>query len=430
MSRLRSVRGLRAAVWTGSVPRPVGRYDGYSAVQNNGSSGAVSGGGTAPASPPAGGAGVAAPPASPPPAPAGQPGGQGQPTTAPSVGSGGVGQPGGQPQPGVQGPPAGTPGAPAAGQPANPWASLNPQQQAYIQGLQRQAQEWERNRHFAVLGHQQWAAAQGQGGNRGAGGGQGQPAAPPPGPANPFGVPAFDLRNLSLIRRTADGGVEVDPYAPPGLLGQAQEYQAKLAEATHNFFQDPEKYLGEIVKKIAGQVAQQTHQQQFGQVQQQQFAQQTLQQNAEWLYDRDAAGNTVQSWNPQTGQYQPQLSAWGQEYKRKVVELHHAGVTDGRQQHAIAVQHLQNLAYQQMFRGQQGQAAGAAQQQQFLTGAPGVQTPPPPVQPPGQQPPGPNAGASRQTLREMLNADWHANGFNDANIHQHVMQGVGAGGGA
>jgi hypothetical protein len=428
MARVRSIHSLKSAVLTSCVPTPRPRYDGQGAAgggQAAGASGVVPGGG---AGTPSLGGGVSVPPA---PAPTPQP----TPTTAPSVGSPGQGQAAG----GVQGGQPPQPGQalpgqqqPQPGQPANPLAafqSLPPQALALVQQWQQAAQWAERNRHFATLGYQAWQQAQGRGGQPQPG--QPAPAPQPQAPANPFGVPKFDLRNLSLIQRGEDGRYQVDPYAPPGLLQEAQAYQEKLAQATHGFFTEPEKYLEPIVRRIAEAVAQQTHQQQFGQVQQQQFAQQTLRENADWLFEKDAAGNVVQEFDVRTGQPKQKLSGWGLQYAQEVQRLAQSGVNDGRQQHELAVRHVQNLAYQMMFRQQQAAAQGQQQNQQFLAAGQAGQLPVPGQGPGGQSPPAPvhpNAApqaGGRQSLRQMLNAAYDANGITDSNIHAHVMNGVG-----
>jgi hypothetical protein len=408
-----------------------------SAGGGGGSAGALPGGGGA------GGGGQSPPPASPPaPAPAPQPAPQPQPgaqTGSPAA------LPGQQPQPGqnpgVQGGQPGANGVPQPGQPANPFAwlqALPPQQQALVQGAFRAQREWEQNRHFAKLGWEAYQRANGGGGQpmpgQGQPGGQAAGQLLPPAKANPFGVPQFDLRNLALIKRGENGQLEVDPYAPPGLLQQFTAYQESLHKAQHDFFQDPEKYLGELVKKIAGEVAQTTTQQQYAQVQEQQFAQQQLDPSGPnpWLYQRDPAGNVVYGWNPQQGRMTPQLSAWGYEYAQRVQQLQAAGIAAGPQQHELAMQHLQNLAYAQMYRQQQGAAQGQQGQQQFLgaaaagqAGAAAGQLPANPAAP--QPQPNPGTPPARRSFRAELADQWTQQGYTDERLHAAVMQGVGQG---
>lgn len=408
-----------------------------------GASGVVPGGGAA------GGGGSGTPPPVVPPTPAPGPaptpgGGQGvqggQPAPAPGPQPVPGAQPGmtvppgpgqGQGVQGVQGVQGGQP------QPANPFAwlqALPAQTQAQVQAAFRAQREWEQNRHFARLGYEAYQRA-----NGGPGGQQmpgqvtpGQPAAPAAKP-NPFGVPAFDVRQMALIRRGENGQLEVDPYAPPGLLQQAQQYQDAVTKAQHEFFQDPRKALEGIVREIAGEVAQQTGQQQYQQVQEQQYAQQQLDPQGPnpWLYDRDAAGQVVYAWNPQQGRMAPQLSAWGQEYARVVIELQQNGVGAGPMQHRLAVQHLQNLAYGQVMQQRQAAAQGAAAGQNFLNGAANGQIPGQPSGPPTpaapQPAPPPGAPAQRRSLRQELGDLWTQQGYTDDRLHAAVMNGVGSG---
>ena len=351
--------------------------------------------------------------------------------------------------PGQQ-PPAGnpnlvpTPGQqpqPGAGNPLAVLAQLPPQALAYVQGLQRAAQQWEENRFFAQLGYQQWQQAQGQP-RQGQGGPQqpglvphqGQTAAPQA-PPNPFNVPRFDLANLAMIRRNPETGqYEAMAGAPPGLAQQAEAYQQAVVRATHEFFQDPRKAIEGLVREIAGEVADARGQQQLGAYQQQQFAQQTLQANAEWMYDRDAAGNVVVEYDVATGRQKQRLSAWGHEYARRVFALHQQGVTDGRLQHQLAIEGLQNLAYQMMARQQQVPAGQQPQGQQFLAqGQAGLLpgqggTPAPSQQQPGVLPaPGPGTPNRPRSLREELSGVYSAHGMTDAAIAQGVQGGFGAG---
>lgn len=397
---------------------PQVRFQGPGDAGGGGASGAVPGGGTA------GGGAPAAPPPVATPAPQAAPAGGGVPAPSP------------QPAPSVGGP-GGLPGQPAP-QPQNPmaWmATLPAAQQAQVQQWQRGAAEAERMRHFAQLGYQTWQQAQQQGGGGGRPQpqpGQGGPAAPPP---NPFNVPRFDvsLAQTMLRRNQETGQYEAHANAPPGIVQQWEQYQSALQAAHHSFFQDPRAAIENIVREIAGTVADERTQTYMGRHQQQQFAQTTLDPqgpNGGWLYDRDAAGQVVYDFNYQTGQSRPKLSPWGHEYARRIQELQAAGITDGRMQDQLAIQHLQLLAHQVQARGAAAGAQGVQGQQQFLGGAPAGFAPPGQVQPPGLPPPAapPTPGApgsepSRMTLRARLAANNAANGFNDSNIHQAVMNG-------
>lgn len=462
MRGIGSVRGLRGAVLVRGLRGSPARFDGFGGFQGGGGAGGNSGpSGVVPGGGGVGGGGPGTPPPAlpPPPAPGPQtqPGQQPPPGTAPSPGAGGPGQ--FPPQPGAlpgQQPPANPNAVPQPGQqtppgpPQNPFAALPANVQAYVQQLQRAAQQWDQNRFFAQLGYQQWQAAQaqqqtggrggpqlppGQGGFPGQPQGQLLPPAPQP-PANPFNVPRFDMANLAMIRRNPETGqYEAHPNAPPGLAQQADAYHTAVVNATHNFFQDPEKYLGDIVRRIAGEVAEQRSQQQLGQFQNNQFAQQTLQQNADWLYERDAAGHTVQDFDMRTGEWSPRLSAWGNEYARRVYAMRQSGVTDGRMLHQLAMEGLKNLAYQLRDQQQQLPAGQQPQGQQFLQQGqqhmlPGQQVPPvvPQQQPPGQlPPPGPGTPGRRMSLREELGGVYTAHGFTDQAIAQGVQGGFGAG---
>lgn len=442
-----SIRGLRGAILVRGLLGPPARYDGFGAFQ----AGQAGGGGSPAGAVPAGGAaGGGAPAASPPvvpqPAPQPQPGAVGQPNTAPSPGSPQPGQAGGLPaanpnlvpQPGQP-----QPGQPAAGQGLPQtlgalFATLPPAAQAHIQQLQRQAQQWEQNRFYAQLGYQQWQQAQ-----QGQRGGQpqlppGQGGGGPAAPANPFGVPAFDISQISMLRRNPETGqYEAVMGAPPGLAQQAEQYQQAVVQATHNFFQNPEKYLEGIVRKLASEVADQRSQTHLGQYQNQQFAQTTLAQNAEWMYERDAAGNVVQDWDMNSGRPKAKLSPWGHEYARRVIELNQQGITNPQLQHRLAIEGLQNLAYQVMQRQQQ-QPPPAGQQpagQNFLAQGqngqlPGQgQAPPGYGQlPPGQLPaPGPGTPGRKLSLREELSGVYTANGFTDQALAQGIQAGFGQG---
>lgn len=266
-------------------------------------------------------------------------------------------------------------------------------------------QEFNRLQPYARLGwqaHQQQQVAQPA---------QGQPVAAKP--QNPFGLPEFDHSLIQFIKRDpASGQLVVDPGAPPDTLSRYQAYTQKFQEVQPQFWNDPMKFLGEQVRKMALEVAQQQVQQHLGGYQEQVQARTILERNADWLYTKDAQGQRQFTTDPMTGQVAPALSPYGQVYSKFVREAADLGITTAAKQDQYATAMLQNAIHNARMQQQAGQQTGQANAQQFLqTAAATAASPPPPaavINPP--------APANPISLRDRMRQNFDANGVTDKTL--------------
>lgn len=274
------------------------------------------------------------------------------PASNPSSATGGVGvtpAAGATPQPVPTQTPVSTPAAPQI--PADIQARLDG-----YRAMEGEYNQLRQHAHLIPIGYKAWQTQQ-------------QPAAPaaPAQPEHPWGLPQFDQRLLSMVRRDPTTGDLVPlPGAPPGAVLEVEKYQEKLREVQTKLFTDPMSLLGPLIEKKAMEIAEKQFGQQYGQIQQQQTTQQIIQQNSDWLYAKDAQGHPVTQFDPSTGQHKPTLSPYGQQYVQFVRQAVAMGITDPQHQHTVAVQGLTNLVYQQRFQQTQQAAAGQQQQQTFL----------------------------------------------------------------
>lgn len=260
-------------------------------------------------------------------------------------------------------------------------------------------------RSMATLGYQQWQNQTRQ---------PAQPANPQPAqatqPKNPFGLPEFDRRYLNFVTN-GPNGLEAIPGAPIDAVFKVQEYREKLLNAQYDFFENPNKFLGDLVREEAKKQAAEVFQQQFGSHQQQQTAQQILQENAGWLYEQQN-GRTVTQYNPATGQHEPQLSAWGNVYLQSLNEASGLGIQDAAGKHKYAMAVVERAALQAKL-----QAANPAGQNPAAPASP----PPPPAIPGWAPPPPPAANpAVPMSLRDMFKANFDKAGLTDDALRNQI----------
>jgi hypothetical protein len=268
--------------------------------------------------------------------------------------------------------PASGAGSPTPGVPATPAApqTVTPEQYAQLQrqyeAAQQQARQYEQYKHLIPLGYAayqqqlQGQPAQGQG--------QPQPAAAEP-PKNPFGLPAFDYALLNWVQKDAGGNLVAIPGGPPDAAIRVQQFQDQLRTVQQQFWSDPMKFLGGLIQEQAKKVAEETYKSQFGGYQQQEQAKQLFASTEPWLYERDAQGNQVTTYDPATGRNKPQLSAAGRFYAEQVQAAHRQGIADPTVQHEYAIARLKNAIYEANQRQQQAGAQGQQQAAAFVQGA-------------------------------------------------------------
>jgi hypothetical protein len=223
-----------------------------------------------------------------------------------------------------------------------------------------------------------WRAFQAQGGQQqgqyqgGQQPGQVQPQATP---KHPWGIPEFDRGLLQFVEKDpTTGQLRTLPGGPPDAAMRVQQYLEARTAAHNKLLDDPRGALKDIVSDIAKEVALQQYRQQFGTVQAHGQVNSIIEQNREWLFAKDAQGQTQQQFNPQTGQFAPVLSPVGRYYAGQVKRLTDMGVSDPQQQHELALAMTRSAIADWQARQSQAQNQGQQANQNFLQTAAAGQT--------------------------------------------------------
>lgn len=299
----------------------------------------------------------------------------------------------------------GTSGLPQPG--ATPAAATSPPpapQRTFEQEFsQRFGVDPQHARTLLTLGYQAFQSA----------GRQQPPATPAPAATqqeqkNIFGLPQFDRRLLDFVVQGPNGQLELVPGAPPDALYRVQEYREKLKNVQYEFFENPEKFLGELIEKVASKRAEATFEERFGSHQAETTAQQIIRENSGWLFEQDQSGQPLMRFNPATGREERVMSSLGNYYTDCIRQIQQSGVTDIKMQHTLARQMVENAAYRQQTQQSQAPAAGAAAASSFLNRAAAPTVPPPPAPAPAAPNP-----AVPLTLRQRFEQNFEANGLTD-----------------
>lgn len=253
----------------------------------------------------------------------------------------------------------------------------------------------------------------------------GQPASPPPAaaqpptPANPFGLPQFDHRLLSLVGKDQNGNLVPLPGAPPDAVVKIQEYQEAFRKAQQDFFTDPMKALAPLIQQEAQKVAQQLYQQQYQQQQTATFAEQTVQENKDWLFEKNAQGGVQMRFDPATGREVAILTPLGNFYNQQLLAARQSGIENPQARHQYAIAQVQNALYQQRLQQLQAPAAGQQAAQQFVQTQ--AQHPPAAAPAPAVIPVQP----TQTSLRDAMRASFQQNGLSDDAVVQQINRRAG-----
>lgn len=309
----------------------------------------------------------------------------------------------------------GTSGLPAAGATPPTATPAPPAPPSFDQQIRQQfGMDPATLRSMATLGYQQYQRQS-----------QPQPApnanpATPAQPKNPFGLPDFDRRYLSFVTN-GPNGLEPIPGAPPDAVYKVQEYREKLLDAQYRFFENPRQFLQDMIREEAKSQAAEVYQERFTGHQAQTAAQRIVEENSSWLFEHDN-GQARMQFNPATGREERMLSPWGRYYSQCLQQANSAGVTDPTMQHQWAQSMVENAALRQRLQANGAPAAGQAAAQQFLNGAAGQPTSPPPVAAP--TPPAPSyREAVNPDLAGTMSRNFAAHGLTDEVVRQQILSG-------
>lgn len=258
------------------------------------------------------------------------------------------------------------------------------------------------NAQYLQLGQQAAAAKFGQ---------QPPPAAnaAPAQPSNPFGVPAFDHNLKQFIGIDPDTREEVELRgAPLGTLAAYKQHQAALMAAIPKFFADPMAFIGPLVEKLAEEKAAKATEKQWSEYRNEQRSNAIYQEIESWAIQRDAAGQIVQEFDPNTGGYAPAFTPLGTLYSQMAnYAFRNFGIRDAQALHEYAMTQVE-LAKAKMPPTNPAPAAAPAApmpvgQQFALPGQPAFPQAPNRVAPPGSVTvPSAVAGAPSHVPTRML----------------------------
>lgn len=216
-----------------------------------------------------------------------------------------------------------------------------------------------------------------------------QPNATPAAPqavASPFGVPAFDPSLRQFVGQNEDGSLFEKPGAPLGTLAAYQAHYGQLPIAISKFFTDPQSMLAPVIEKLVEERAAKIVDERFGKFNNEQRTNQILGEVEKWAIQRDAAGQIVQEFDVNTGQYVPALTPLGQLYSQMSHHAFRHGMRDPQGIHDYAMAQVQ-LAQSKMPANPAPAAAPAAPlpvgQHFAVPGQPAFPQAPARVAPPG-----------------------------------------------
>lgn len=175
-----------------------------------------------------------------------------------------------------------------------------------------------------------------------------QPTTPATPTRQPWEAPEFDERWAGLVDRDPSTGLYVGKQGVPSeIVSKVNAY----AEWKTAYDRDPAKMINGMVEAKAKQIASTEFREQFAAQAREQSIESIVQQNAPWLYARDAAGQPVRNYE---GQRVP--SPIGASYIKHLSDVQRMGVTDPRQQDALA-KRLAKADYEQNYYATRSAAA-------------------------------------------------------------------------
>jgi hypothetical protein len=184
--------------------------------------------------------------------------------------------------------------------------------------------------------------------------------------------PQYDPAWEQMIGRDNQGNLFPKQGAPPDIVNKYLTYQQFRREQVDKLMANPYEFIEPAVKILARQEAQAIAQQQLQVHNDRQFATNFIQQNADWLCQKDQAGQPMWNRDPVSGQSYPVLSDWGQKFSTYVKQANQFGIQDPARQQEYALGLVQRdwamANPQALLQMQQQPAAGispAAQQQQL-----------------------------------------------------------------
>lgn len=226
----------------------------------------------------------------------------------------------------------------------------------------------------------------------------------------PWEAPEFDERWAGLVEQDPGTGLYVSKQ------GVTHEIATKVnayVEWKKGYDRNPAAVINGMVEARAKAVAAETFKEQFAAQQREQTIGSIVQENSAWLYQVDGGGQRLRDYQ---GQYIP--TPVGAAYLQQLQSVRQMGVTDPRQQDALAKQ-LVRGQYAQAYQAQALTATGQAGnvQTQQAVNRPNVN--PLQAQPPSQRRTNPAATEPSDTglsLAERLRRDLAAEGVTDTDV--------------
>jgi hypothetical protein len=158
------------------------------------------------------------------------------------------------------------------------------------------------------------------------------PATPAPAAAKPsLGVPVLDPGVAAYLTTDASGNVVERPGAPPGTLAQYESHQRAKGQFLAKLTEDPRGALGPLLEEMQASAVEKAKAEVLAEqakARNAQVAAQIVDANAEWLFEKDAAGQRVVVTDPLTGRSEYKRTEGGEWWATAANQLMQAGITD------------------------------------------------------------------------------------------------------
>lgn len=146
-----------------------------------------------------------------------------------------------------------------------------------------------------------------------------------------LGVPVLDPGVAAYLTTDASGNVVERPGAPPGTLAQYESHQRAKGQFLAKLTEDPRGALGPLLEEMQASAVEKAKAEVLAEqakARNAQVAAQIVDANAEWLFEKDAAGQRVVVTDPLTGRSEYKRTEGGEWWATAANQLMQAGVTD------------------------------------------------------------------------------------------------------
>jgi hypothetical protein len=144
-------------------------------------------------------------------------------------------------------------------------------------------------------------------------------------------VPVLDPGVAAYLTTDASGNVVERPGAPPGTLAQYESHQRAKGQFLAKLTEDPRGALGPLLEEMQASAVEKAKAEVLAEqakARNAEVAARIVDANAEWLFEKDAAGQRVVVTDPLTGRSEYKRTEGGEWWATAANQLMQAGITD------------------------------------------------------------------------------------------------------